>query len=66
MFRHSGWRGGFSAVNDYAGGAFVYGCFGLFCGLVFCIVNSGVVVFDREQVGLFYAETAADAADLAH
>lgn len=66
MFWHSRWRRGLSAVNDYTSGAFVDGCFGLFRGLVFCIVNSGVVVFDREQVGLFYAEAAADAADLAH
>ena len=61
------WGGGrFSAIDNYAGGAFCHCRFGLFARLIVFIVEAGEVIFCLEEVGLFFAHLAADATDLAH
>jgi len=58
--------GGFSAIDDYAGGAFVQCGLSLFGGLVFFVVNPGEIVVYRKDIALFCAQFTADTADPAH
>lgn len=61
------WFGCGRAAVDYdVCGAFVEGSFSLFVRLVFLIIESGGIVLDGKQVGLFCAKAAGYTADFAH
>ena len=59
-------RGVFAAVNDYFCGAFGSCGFDCIAGFIFCIVHAGKIVVDYEQIRLFFADSAGNAADFAH
>ena len=58
--------GGFASIDNHARWAFACRCFSCFRRGIFFIVKFGKVVFNRENFGLLFAKTAANAADLAH
>lgn len=58
--------GGFSTINDYAGGAFCHCRSGLFGRLILFVIEAGEIIFYLKEVGLFFTHLAADTADLTH